>query len=152
MGIERKAVEAAQAAWGAAVVYIGESADHAEAVSRAGEVFDTLYIGDGSLLFCPTLAADEQFRPTRRDAVSYFVGGDDKHPEDNGFALAPYTAVRFENAGIVLRGDTAIAMGNYFFTRPDGSELKVEYTFAYVPDGDGLRIQVHHSALPYSPG
>ena len=40
-------------------------------------------------------------------------------------------------------------MGNYFFTDQEGSEVKVEYTFGYVEDGDAkLRIYLHHSSMP----
>ena len=43
-------------------------------------------------------------------------------------------------------------MGNYFFTGPDGSDTKVEYTFGYVRGDDGkLKINLHHSSLPYAP-
>jgi hypothetical protein len=42
-------------------------------------------------------------------------------------------------------------MGNYFFTDPEGYEVKVEYTFGYIEDGDSnLRIQLHHSSMPAS--
>jgi len=45
-----------------------------------------------------------------------------------------------------------MAMGNYFFTKNDGSVTKVEYTFGYVRDNNGkLRINLHHSSLPFSP-
>ena len=45
-----------------------------------------------------------------------------------------------------------MAMGNYFFTGPDGKEVKVEYTFGYVKDSAGnLKINLHHSSLPYAP-
>ena len=45
-----------------------------------------------------------------------------------------------------------MAMGNYFFTKPDGTEAKVEYSFGYTMDAPGhLRIVLHHSSLPYSP-
>ena len=33
---------------------------------------------------------------------------------------------------MLIHGSTAQAMGNYFFTDPDGDEVKVEYTFGYV--------------------
>jgi len=150
MTISKAEVEAAQKAWGEAVVHVGAASDWKESHRRAGVLFDTLYVGDGSLLFCPTKAAERQFRPTRRDAVSYFVGRDDAHPEDGGFALEPWAAVHFEGAGVVCRDGVALAMGNYIFERPDGSKLKVEYTFGYVRDDQGaLRIQLHHSALPF---
>ena len=45
-----------------------------------------------------------------------------------------------------------MAMGNYFFTDPDGVEVMVEYTFGYMLDDAGeLRIVLHHSSLPYAP-
>ena len=45
-----------------------------------------------------------------------------------------------------------MAMGNYYFTGPDGKETKVEYTFGYIIGKDGkLKINLHHSSLPFSP-
>ena len=71
--------------------------------------------------------------------------------EDKGFALAPYTKVRWENEGIIVDDDSAVAMGNYFFTKTDGEEVKVEFTLGYVKDENGnLKINLHHSSLPYS--
>ena len=68
-----------------------------------------------------------------------------------GFALEPWTSVRFENTGIRFTSpDHALAMGNYFFGKADGTEVKVEFTFAYVKAADGIRISLHHSALPFS--
>ena len=59
------------------------------------------------------------------------------------------TKVRFENAGVLIQGNTAQAMGNYFFTDPNGDEVKVEYTFGYMQDEAGaLRITLHHSSMP----
>jgi hypothetical protein len=80
-----------------------------------------------------------------------FVGGSPEFEEDHGFALRPWTAVRFETAGVVCMSDSALAMSNYFFTERSGIETKVEYSFCYVrgPSGD-LLIQLHHSSLPYS--
>ena len=69
-------------------------------------------------------------------------------PEDKGFAIKGWTNVRFENAGIVLNESSALAMGNYFFTAPDGEETKVEFTFGYILDSNNkLRINLHHSSL-----
>ncbi|MFO7873177.1 MAG: hypothetical protein R6U62_01695 [Bacteroidales bacterium] len=45
----------------------------------------------------------------------------------------------------------AIAMGHYYFTDYQGNEVKVEYTFGYKLVGDNLKIDLHHSSLPYSP-
>jgi len=149
--ITRTDVEAAQAAWGTGIVHIGSADEWDIACERAEAFIRTHYVLDGSLLFCPTKAAHQQFRPNLKSARSYFVGRDESYPEDGGFALEPWTHVRFENTGIVELGETAIAMGNYFFTNTRGEDTKVEYTFAYVRDASGsVKIQTHHSALPYS--
>ena len=83
--------------------------------------------------------------------MSYFIAGDDRAcTEDKGFAIQPWTKVRFENTGIILEEKRAIAMGNYFFTDLNGDEAKVEYTFGYQLQGDVLKIDLHHSSFPYS--
>ncbi|MEM6978958.1 MAG: hypothetical protein AAF539_04765 [Planctomycetota bacterium] len=105
------------------------------------------------MLFKPTLASIEQFRGSFDGALSYFIGGNKSYPEDKGFALAPYTSVRLENSGIINNScNMAIAMGNYYFTKLNGEEIKVEFKLGYVKDANNrLRIVVHKSALPYSP-
>ena len=150
--ITTEEVEAAQRAWGDGIVAI--SAAHAggeDYKAKAKKHLDTLYNYDnGMVLFKPTLAAEDQFRGTYDEALSYFVKG--MRAEDTGFAIKGWTTVRFENEGIVTGDDNAIAMGNYFFTGPDGSVTKVEYTFGYVrgPDGE-LKINTHHSSMPFAP-
>ena len=60
--------------------------------------------------------------------------------------------MRWGQQQIITDSDSAVAMGNYYFT-PVGetAETKVEYTFGYMKDKDGnLRINVHHSSLPFS--
>ena len=100
------------------------------------------------MMFMPTLAADDQFRETFEEALNYFVGKEGT--EDGGFAISGWTNTRWENNGIYTDGDSAMAMGNYFFTGPDGNETKVEYTFGYVLDDAGdLKINLHLSSLPY---
>jgi hypothetical protein len=52
---------------------------------------------------------------------------------------------------VILNENSALAMGNYFFTETNGNEVKVEYTFGYFLDNnDNLKINLHHSSLPYS--
>jgi len=142
----------AQRAWGDAIVRIGavhtEGGDYRAA---ANEVLNTMYsFGHGPVLFKPTVASNPQFRPDHDSALSYFVTG--SIGEDKGFALAPWTNVRFENAALHLHGDIALAMGNYFFTNADGEEIKVEYGKAYLLDEDGnVRILMQHSSLPFVP-
>ena len=150
--ITAEEVAAAQIAWGEGIVTIGgvytEEGDYTAA---AREHIEKFYgYGESDILFKPTLAAAEQFRGDFDGALSYFVGGSIE--EDNGFAIAPYTAVRWENEGTLLFEDSAMAMGNYFFTKTDGEEVKVEYSFGYERGEDGdLDIVLHHSSLPYNP-
>ena len=151
MSITEQSIIDAQNSWGAAVVAVGAAPSWDEAHSLATQLVKSHYLlEERNLLFCPTKASVQQFRGTLKEAVSYFVGNDPDHEEDGGFALEPWSSVRFENQGIVIKDEMGIAMGNYFFGKADGSELKVEYTFAYVLDASGdLKIQLHHSALPF---
>ena len=144
-------VEGAQKAWGEGIVAIANAhKNDGDYVSIASNHINTLYAYQmGPVLFKPTLAAIDQFRPTFDTALSYFVASNNACPEDRGFAIKGWTNVRFENSDIIIDGKTALAMGNYFFTDPEGQEVKVEYTFGYIEDGQGnLRIQLHHSSMP----
>jgi len=146
--VTKEDVLSAQKTWGDAIVAIGK-AENAE--EKAQKVIDRLYAYDeGTVLFKPTLASESPFRSSETTALSYFVGGEIS--EDKGFALAPYTNVRFENEGIITHCDTALSMGEYFFTKTDGEEIKVEYSFGYIRDENSdLKINLHHSSLPYQP-
>ena len=144
-------VEGAQKAWGEGIVAIANAhKNDGEYVSIASNHINTLYAYQmGPVLFKPTLAAIDQFRPTFDTALSYFVASNNACPEDKGFAIKGWTNVRFENSEVIIDGGTALAMGNYYFTDPQGSEVKVEYTFGYIKDDQGnLRIQLHHSSMP----
>ncbi len=151
--ITQEEVVAAQQKWGECLVNIGKtSVDKGDIKAAAQTCIDSLYAYDnGGVLFKPTKAAADQFRETKDQALSYFVAGG--IPEDHGFALQPWTNVRFENSGVLMDSDSALAMGNYYFTDgKTGKEVKVEYTFGYKKDKDGkLRINLHHSSLPYAP-
>lgn len=144
----------AQNEWGAGVVKIGSLKDNrAECETFASDFLDKLYSFEaGQVIFKPTKCKHEQFRPSKNEALSYFIAGEDRAcDEDGGFAINPWTKVRFENAGFILEENRAIAMGNYFFTDLDGNEAKVEYTFGYKLADGSLKIDVHHSSFPYNP-
>ena len=144
-------VEDAQHAWGEGIVAIATAhSTGGDYVEVARNHVETLYAyGVTAVLFKHTLAAIEQFRPTFDQALSYFVATNNECSEDKGFAIKGWTHVRFENSDVILEESTALAMGNYFFTAPDGDEVKVEYTFGYMVDSAGnLRIQLHHSSMP----
>ena len=151
--ITQEQVEKIQNIWGDGVVKIGAlKHDRKECEKFASEFLDNLYAFDkGKVLFKPTKCEKEQFRPTKSEALSYFISGDDRVcDEDKGFAIQPWTKVRFENAGFILEIDRAISMGNYFFTDLDGNEAKVEFTFGYKLIDGNLKIDLHHSSFPYS--
>lgn len=150
--ISEKEVLSAQKEWADGIVAISKVyLDKGDYKARATDHINSLYAYEqGKVLFKPTLASDDQFRENFDQALSYFVGG--SISEDKGFAIKPWTKVRFGEQEIITDSDSALAMGNYFFT-PHGSneETKVEYTFGYVKDEDGkVRINLHHSSLPYN--
>ena len=130
--ITKEEVISAQKTWGDAIVAIGKAYTNKEDYKGlAAKTVDTLYgYDEGTVLFKPTKASKHQVRLKEDEAVSYFVTG--VVPEDHGFAIQPWTKVRFENAGIIIDTDSALAMGNYFFTdAKTNKEVKVEYTFGY---------------------
>ena len=151
--ITEEQVRNAQNEWAAGIEKISaiflEEGDYKKA---AEDHIDKLYAyGISEVLFKPTLASEDQYRETKEEALSYFVGG--SISEDKGFAIKPWSKARFGEQQITTLGDYAVAMGNYYFT-PVGSEeeTKVEFTFGYLTDAEGnLRINVHHSSLPYTP-
>mmetsp|Transcript_10638 Transcript_10638/g.21877 ORF Transcript_10638/g.21877 Transcript_10638/m.21877 type:complete len:206 (-) Transcript_10638:138-755(-) len=159
--LTREKVEAAQKAWGDAIVNI--SSIHKEGgdfVGAAGKAAGELY-GYGhfdKVLFKPTKAAKYPFRPTAGEAMSYFVGGtnvEGGYDEDKGFAInggKGWSNVEFNNHDIVLDGNSAVASGEYKFTcATTGDITKVEYSFGYRSISDGsVRIWLHHSSVPYS--
>ena len=151
--IEKEVLEA-QEKWAIGVIDIGKKFLEKEDYSSCAEIFlDTLYaFSMGDVLFKPTLASETQFRLTKKAALSYFIGGDPDFSEDTGFALMNWQTIRFENKRIRIEGNLAITIGNYFMTR-DNIETKVEYSLVYKKDDEGnLRIILHDSHLPYSPG
>ncbi len=151
--ITEQTVLDAQKAWGEGIVAIAKThTDEGDFKARATEHINTLYAygDDTAVMFKPTLAADDQFRENFDEALNYFIGAEGT--EDTGFAIKGWTDVRWENNAVYTDSDSAMAMGNYYFTGPDGEETKVEYTFGYVPDAEGnLKINLHHSSLPYAP-
>ena len=152
--ITKEQVLEAQNTWAKGVIKIGSLKDDRQSCETfANEFLNKLYAFDsGIVLFKPTKCAIKQFRPKKAEAMSYFIAGDNRAcEEDKGFAMNPWVKVRFENTEIILDGNRAIAMGNYFFTAPDGNEAKVEYTFGYKLENSNLKIDLHHSSFPDTP-
>ena len=142
---EREVIEA-QNFWAQSIVDISNSfLTGGDYVSLAGERAGDLYGYDHSnVLFKPTKAAEQQFRPTANDAMSYFVGHDaviSGFKEDQGFAINAkkgFSRVIFNNHQIDCHGEVAHAMGTYEFTCATTGEIsEVEYTFGYKRNDDG---------------
>ena len=70
-------VRAAQESWGEGIVSISKvHAEKGDYQDRAAQHIKDLYAYDhGGVCFKPTLAAEDQFRGTFDEALSYFVGG-----------------------------------------------------------------------------
>ena len=156
---EREVLDVQQS-WADAIAHISktykEKGDYVgAAAAAAGELYA---YGHHDVLFKPTKAAEYPFRPTAEEAMSYFVGGaavDGGYAEDGGFAInggKGWAKCVYRNHQIALKGDVALAMGEYDFTcATTGDESKVEYTFGYQRCDDGkVRIFLHHSSVPYS--
>lgn len=149
-------VEAAQQAWGNALVSISTEYDNkgfAAAKKLAETVLDSAYgYNMGPVLFKPTLTlAPQTFRTTRDGALAYFVGGNSEFKNDTGFALKSWRSYKVQNAGVIITGNSAISMGNVSLTDSKGNVTTVDKTWGYVRDGEGkLRIVLHHSSLPYT--
>lgn len=152
-------VNAAQQAWCDSLVNIGKThASGGDYQTVAGEVLSNQYNYDhGRVLFKPTLTSgDQTFRLDKAGAAAYFIGGNPKYPNDDGFALKPWVKCRYDNAGgdagVLIDGDFAFTMGNVFLTDAKGKEIMVDKFFAFKRGDDGkLRLVVHKSALPNEP-
>jgi len=115
------------------------------------ELLHEIYAFDHcSMLFKPTLAKHNQFRSKKEEFISYFLGQNKVCDEDKGFAIKNWKSIRFENYKIVDYKGQLLSMGNYYFEDNNNELLKVEYTFGFIKiSPDQLRINLHHSSLPF---
>ena len=151
--ITKDQIHKAQKKWGDGIVKIGSLMNDEQAgIKFTNSFLNSIYdFKNSDVLFKPTKANKEQFRPKIEMALSYFLGGKNSFcSEDEGFALKPWVEVKFENFGFIIEENRALVMGNYFFSDTTGSTLKVEYTFGYKLSNDKLVIDLHHSSLPFS--
>lgn len=140
----------AQEKWANGIIEIGKLfLDGGDYRSRAIKFVEENYAyAEGDVLFKPTMASENQFRLTAEGAISYFVGG--SYAEDNGFAIAPWKKIRFDNAALHVEATLGVAMGNYYLDRYNGEQLKVEYTIVFRKfDENKIRIVTHHSSFPF---
>jgi len=154
--LSKELIDGAQAEWGHWIVRIAKVGENwTQARLLAEEMMDDLYdFSGGQVLFNVIDAPNSsRFRYTRREAISFFVGGDCSFPEDAGFALEhKWSKVSFKNHGIkVLKNHRANIFGtSYFCCDHHGKEREVDYTMGYLSGVDGrLRIFLHDMAKPY---
>lgn len=147
----------ARKAWGDGLIAISKAYEEGgidAARPVAEDVLDSAYgYGLGPVLFKPTMASGEQtFRTTRKGALSYFVGHDDEFSQDGGFGIKGWREMESVTAAEFIEGEVGIWMGWIILTDKDGNVTKVDKSFAYKKDTEGvLRIVLHHSSLPYQP-
>ena len=142
-----------QQKWANSILEIGKA--HKNKNSTDSLVFDLLHniyaFNHSDVLFKPTLARHSQFRTTKEEFISYFLGQNKVCKEDNGFAIKDWRSIKFENYKIIEHDNFILSMGNYFFEDNNEKLLKVEYTFGFIKiDEKELRINLHHSSLPYN--
>ncbi|MEM8836712.1 MAG: phosphoribosyl-AMP cyclohydrolase [Pseudomonadota bacterium] len=157
MPITETELAAARKAWGDALIAISKAyeADGIDGARTVAEgVLDSAYgYILGPVLFKPTLASgDQTFRPTKKGALSYFVGHDDEFPLDGGFGIKGWREMESQTAAEFIEGDVGMWMGWVMLTDKDGQVTKVDKSFGYKKDAEGtLRIVLHHSSLPFQP-
>ncbi len=155
MSITEQELLAARTAWGEGLILISKTyeADGIEKAKQvAGEILDTAYGYDlGPVLFKPTLSGGKTtFRPTKKGALSYFVGHDADYPLDGGFGLKNWREVTYETAASFTDDNVGMWMGWAIMTNKDGQVTKVDKSFGYKKGPDGaVKIVLHHSSLPF---
>ena len=142
-----------QEKWANIILEIGKT--YKKKISSNSLIFELLhdvYAFDHSeVLFKPTLAKQNQFRSSKEEFISYFLGQNKVCKEDIGFAIKNWESIEFENYKIIQYENCLLSMGNYFFRNDKGESLKVEYTFGFIKiSNNELRINLHHSSLPYN--
>jgi hypothetical protein len=141
--------------WGKGLMSIATAkANNEDYVAVAIDVIKKAYNYDnGLVLFKPTVAAEIPFRTTFTGALSYFVGGNPAFPEDTGFALSPWKSVSFEIVGIVYGKGRVIVQTITTLTKQDGSSVTPYFSmgFTRTSESGALKIDLHHSSLPYVP-
>ena len=141
--------------WGESLIaisraYEDKGLDSARAIAE--QTLDRLYGFElGPVLFKPTLSGGPHtFRPTKIGALSYFIGNDPEYPNDSGFAIKFWRSVKSETSATFIQNDVAMWMGWVSFIDKNNSVVKVDKTFGYTKDKNGiLKIVLHHSSLPF---
>ena len=147
-------IKKAQKRWAEGIINIGKYySENKDYITLTDNFIEELYsFKYNKVLFKPTKASKKQFRKSKNEFISYFIGHNKVSDEDKGFALEPYKSVQFDNFDFSVFENIIISMGNYFFTNYENEKIKVEYSFGYVLDEkeNELKIIYHHSSVPYN--
>ena len=146
-------VTATQQKWGNLVIEIGNAYKKNQSLENlTSDLLHNIYaFNHCEVLFKPTLAKNNQFRTTKDEFLSYFLGQNKVCDEDTGFAIKGWKSIEFENYKITEQNNQLLAMGNYYFKDNEDKILKVEYTFGFIKvNSEELKINLHHSSLPYN--
>ena len=146
-------VNATQQKWGNLVIEIGNAYKKNQSLENlTSDLLHNIYaFNHCEVLFKPTLAKNNQFRTTKDEFLSYFLGQNKVCDEDSGFAIKGWKSIEFENYKITEQNNQLLAMGNYYFKDNEDKILKVEYTFGFIKvNSEELKINLHHSSLPYN--
>ena len=141
-----------QKQWAYNIIEIGKAyLSNKDYITLTNKFLDDLYLfNEGKVLFKPTKASLLQFRRSKSEFISYFIGYNKISEEDNGFALEPWKEIYFDNFDTIYFEKFIVSMGNYFFTDYKNKKIKVEYTFGYkLTKENNLKIIFHHSSFPY---
>jgi len=161
-----KMVEEQQKLWADAIVNISALySNKGDYVSATSNAVSRLYgFANFKVIFKPTSATENPFRPTFEDAMSYFVGSEVMSnnkfkDEDEGFAInrgRGWSDVKFRNHTIHTQSDCpnyVLTMGEHIFTdATDGTQSRFECSFGYKRCEASQRwfICLHHSSVPYT--
>ena len=146
-------VTATQQKWGNLVIEIGNAYKKNESLENlTSDLLHNIYaFNHCEVLFKPTLAKNNQFRTTKDEFLSYFLGQNKVCDEDSGFAIKGWKSIEFQNYKITKQNNQLLAMGNYYFKDSEDKVLKVEYTFGFIKvSNEELKINLHHSSIPYN--
>ena len=141
-----------QKRWANIVIEIGQEYKKKNNLDNLiSELLHKIYAFDYcDVLFKPTMTKVDQFRSTKEEFLSYFLGQNKACEEDGGFAIKNWKSIEFCNYKITEYNDHLLSMGNYFFKDQEDVILKVEYTFGFIKiNNNELRINLHHSSIPY---
>ena len=155
MTINEGTLDQARHDWGLGILNISEAYESSgigKARIVANEFLDNLYGFEfGPILFKPTLSGGSKtFRPSKEGALSYFIGENPNFPNDTGFGIKYWRKVDSDTSAIFIEENVAMWIGWVTLVNNNGDEVKVDKSWGYRKDDNGmLKIVLHHSSLPY---